>query len=78
MSKETTVIKKSGVVRRVDGRTARVLIADTKLHPIYKKRYTVHSQVLADVPAGRELQIGDEVTVSPCRRVSKTKYWQVK
>lgn len=78
MSKETTVIKKTGVVRRVDGRTARVLISDTRLHPIYKKRYTVNSQVLADVPAGRELQVGDEVTIEPCRRLSKTKYWQVK
>ena len=79
MSKtETSLIVKNGIVRRIDGRTARVLIADTRLHPIYKKRYTVHSQLLADVPAGRELQVGDEVAVVPCRRVSKSKYWQVK
>lgn len=78
MSKETTALTVNGVVRRVDGRTARILIAETKLHSLYKKRYTVHKQVLADVPADREIKVGDEVVISPCRRVSKTKYWRVK
>lgn len=77
MNKTPTVITRQGIVRRVDGRTARVLIETTKLHPIYKKRYTVHTQVLADVPTGRELAVGDKVAISPCRRLSKTKYWTV-
>lgn len=77
MSKETAGQTRTGTVKHTDGRTARVVIAETKLHRIYKKRYTVHQQLLADVPAGQKVEIGDTVTITPTRRLSKLKSWRI-
>ena len=75
---QTISLTAKGVVMHADAHTARVKVARTKIHPIYKKRFTAHSQLAADIPAGMEIVAGDMVVVKPSRRLSKTKFWVVK
>jgi small subunit ribosomal protein S17 len=56
-------------------KTAVVLVERFKLHPIYKKRvrikkkYHAHNEI--------EAKEGDQVKISPCRPISKTKKWKI-
>lgn len=65
-----TVVQKSGL------QTVKVAVRTTKVHPIYKKRYsrTRHFQVH---DAAESAKIGDEVKIVPCRPISKTKRWMI-
>ncbi len=46
------------------------------LHPIYKKRFRVSKKFLADTN-GMQLSVGDEVTITECRPLSKLKHFKV-
>lgn len=56
-------------------KTCVVLVERFKIHPVYKKRirlkkkYHVHNEVGA--------KEGDQVKISPCRPISKTKKWKI-
>jgi small subunit ribosomal protein S17 len=68
----------TGIVTRVaDVRTAKVEIARSWQHPLYKKYVKRTKSYLVDVPAEIKLEVGDEVTIQECAPVSKTKTFKV-
>lgn len=73
-AKQQTMI---GEVQHVSDKTARVKVGRTTMHPIYRKRYSVHSTILAHIPTGVEVETGATVTVQRTRPVSKHKHWTV-
>lgn len=77
MDKTTQQQTMTGEVMQVHAKTARVKVGRTKMHPIYRKRYAVHSSVLAHIPAEMELEKGAVVTVERTRPISKRKRWAV-
>jgi len=77
MDKTTQQQLMTGEVMHADSSTARVKVGRTKMHPIYRKRYSIHSSVLAHVPTGMQLEKGAVVTVERCRPISKRKRWAV-
>lgn len=64
------------VVKKSSAQTIRVATKTTKVHPIYKKRYTrtryymVHDE-------NESAKVGDEVTIVSCRPISKLKHWKL-
>ena len=64
------------VVKRSSAQTVRVATKVTKVHPIYKKRfsrivhYTAHDE-------SNTIEVGAEVTIKSCRPISKNKHWIV-
>lgn len=67
----------TGEVMHVSERTARVKVGRTKIHPIYRKRYSVHTQLLAEVPQGVAVEKGQTVSITPTRPLSKRKSWVI-
>jgi small subunit ribosomal protein S17 len=65
------------VVKRCSAQTIRVSTKVTKVHPLYKKRYTRTRYYLVHDPA-ETVEIGTEVTIVTCRPISKTKHWVIK
>ena len=67
----------SGSVEKTSSEnTVKIVIKTTKVHPIYKKRYTLlrrHTAHYADM----ELNVGDKVTIEACKPISKLKHWVV-
>lgn len=77
MSKTQTKPTLTGIVtKKSSAQTVRVEMKVTKVHPIYKKRYSQTRHVLAHDPENKA-EIGQTVTVVACRPISKTKSWQV-
>jgi small subunit ribosomal protein S17 len=56
--------------------TIKVSTKVTKIHPIYRKRYTLARHYLAH-NSNLEAKIGDIVTIVTCRPISKLKHWTV-
>ena len=56
--------------------TVRVESKVTKVHPIYRKRYTLTRHYVAHDPKG-SAQVGEEVTIVSCRPISKQKHWVI-
>ncbi|MDO8648606.1 MAG: 30S ribosomal protein S17 [Candidatus Peregrinibacteria bacterium] len=56
--------------------TVTVTVHRSIYHPIYKKRYRMSKKFLAD-SKGQDLGIGDEVTITECRPMSKRKHFRV-
>lgn len=77
MDKTTQQQTMTGEVMAADATTARVKVGRTRVHPIYRKRYSVHSSVLAHVSPDMKVEKGDTVSVTRCRPVSKRKRWVV-
>ena len=48
-----------------------------KKHPKYNKRYQVSKKFYADCPDTSKFNIGDEITISETRPLSKLKRWKV-
>jgi small subunit ribosomal protein S17 len=68
---------RTGTVVRLSGaNTVRVETRVSKVHPIYKKRFTQVRHFLVHDPAGTAA-VGDSVTIQACRPVSKLKCWQI-
>ncbi|MBU0707819.1 30S ribosomal protein S17 [Patescibacteria group bacterium] len=57
-------------------KTVIVLVNRTKINPLYNKRYQVSKKYFADDPKN-EYHIGDKVTISEGRPMSKRKRWIV-
>jgi len=67
----------TGVVSKVsDPHTIRIATKVTKMHPLYRKRYTLTKHYVAHDPKGTA-KVGDEVTIVMCRPISKTKHWTI-
>lgn len=64
------------VVKKPSTQTIRVSLKVTKVHPIYKKRYSRLHYYLAHDPSD-QVKVGDEVTIVSCRPISKLKHWIV-
>lgn len=62
------------VVKRCSAQTIRVASKVTKVHPLYKKRYTQTRYYLVHDEADKT-EVGTEVTIVTCRPLSKTKHW---
>ena len=68
---------KSGIVVKSSGlKTVSVLVEDLTQHKKYKKTLDVSKKYLAHVE-GLELVVGDKVSISSCRPLSKNKHWRV-
>ncbi len=46
------------------------------LHPMYAKRFRVSKKFMADTN-GHDVKLGDEVTITECRPISKLKHFKV-
>ena len=57
-------------------KTAVITVLRKKLHPIYKKQYTVTNKFFADDP-NNVAKEGDVVTIRECKPLSKKKRWQI-
>ena len=75
-----------GKVTRIsaDGCTAKVAIPKVVVHPMYGKRLRRETTLQVHVPRQGEegalpspLEVGADVKLAPCRRVSKHKAWVV-
>lgn len=75
---ETTrrTVLRGTVVKRSSANTVRVSIGYTKVHPIYKKRYSRTRFYLVH-DAADTAQVGDQVSITPCRPISRLKSWQI-
>jgi small subunit ribosomal protein S17 len=54
-----------------------VSVQMSKPHPKYKKRYMVSKKFYAHCEDSSKFNIGDEVTISETRPVSKLKRWKI-
>ena len=57
-------------------KTLVVEVARTKVHPVYKKRYTVTRRFHVHDEHGKH-NVGDMVSFQECRPLSKLKRWRV-
>jgi len=79
MEKKNQVSKKQRkgkVVKVVDERTAKVVVERKAPHPLYKKIVKSHKKYLVET-GGRELNVGDEVTIEETNPVSKNKMFKI-
>jgi len=67
---------KGTVVKISSEQTIRVAAKYTKVHPIYKKRYTRTRFFLVHDEANAA-KVGDTVTIEACRPISKNKAWRL-
>ena len=54
--------------------TIRIATKVTKVHPLYRKRYTLTKYFVAH-DADNSAKIGDNVTIVMCKPISKNKHW---
>jgi small subunit ribosomal protein S17 len=58
-------------------KTLTVVVTSYKQHPKYMKRYQVSKKFYADCEDSSKFNIGDTVTISETRPISKLKRWKV-
>ncbi len=76
---ETARVRASRILKvdRISGeRTIRVVSVGSVIHPIYKKRHTITSRMLADT-GSFDVKVGDTVRIVETRPISKRKAWRV-
>ena len=64
------------VVKVSSLQTIKISTKVTKVHPLYRKRYTLTRTYTAHDPNSAFIE-GDSVTIVPCRPISKRKSWVV-
>jgi small subunit ribosomal protein S17 len=57
--------------------TVTVTVHRSVFHPLYKKRFRVSKKFLADSRGIENLGVGDTVTITECRPISKRKCFKV-
>ena len=62
------------VVKVSSAQTIRVATKITKVHPLYRKRYSQVKHYVAHDP-NSSAKVGDTVTIVMCRPISKNKHW---
>lgn len=71
--KHTQTIK--GTITKVSSaNTIKVTTKITKVHPLYRKRYSQNRTYTAHDPLGTS-EVGQEVVIASCRPISKNKSW---
>ncbi len=70
------IIKKGTVVKISGEKTVKVEINEYRAHPKYKKQYRVTKNFLVHND-GQDVKEGDEVVITPCRKLSKKKSWML-
>lgn len=68
--------KKGTVTSDKMNNTIVVTVHSYKTHPKYKKRFRVSKKFYADDP-GNTCKVGDEVTITETKPLSKLKRWRV-
>jgi small subunit ribosomal protein S17 len=77
MTEHRTIQSVTGTVVKVSSKqTIKIATKVTKVHPLYKKRYTRTSTYTAHDPK-ETAQVGDVITIVACRPISKRKSWVV-
>ena len=67
----------TGIIVRVsNSSTVHVATKVTKVHPLYRKRYSQVKTYVAHDPSGTA-KVDDQVTIVMCRPISKTKHWTI-
>ncbi len=64
------------VVSVTEDKTVHVKVALVKLHPKYRKQYTVHKKYAVH-DSKNEASVGNVVLFEECRPYSKTKRWRL-
>jgi len=72
MRTKTGIITSNKMVK-----TLVVTVTTYKRHPKYKKRYQVSKKFYADCDESSKFNVGDEVTITETRPLSKLKRWKV-
>lgn len=62
------------VVSVAENKTIHVVVKTTKMHPKYRKQYSVSKKYAVHDEHSRA-KLGDVVTLVECRPISKTKKW---
>ena len=65
------------IIKVGSAQTVRVQTKVTKVHPLYRKRYSLLKRYTAHDEAGTA-KVGDVVTIVGCAPISKTKRWAIK
>jgi len=68
--------KKGVVVSKSGNKTIVVQVSTSKVHPKYKKRYSVNNKFHAH-DEENEFKVGDQVTIYETRPLSRLKRWTV-
>ena len=68
--------KKGTIIKKNDKRTVVVEVVNTKIHPLYKKRFKVTRKYLAD-DKNDKFKVGDMVIIEETRPISKSKRFKV-
>ncbi|HSI20643.1 MAG TPA: 30S ribosomal protein S17 [Verrucomicrobiae bacterium] len=76
MSDKQIQTVKGIVVKKGSTQTIKVAVKVTKVHPIYKKRYSQTRHYIAHDESDA-VKVGDNVTIVACRPISKIKHWTV-
>jgi len=58
-------------------KTVVVEVEKIKVHPRYRKRYSVHKRYKAHAEEQGKYKVGDKVVIEECRPISKEKKWRV-
>lgn len=66
--------KKGVVVSKSGNKTIVVQVSTSKVHPKYKKRYSVHNKFHAH-DENNEYKVDDQVTIYETRPLSRLKRW---
>lgn len=76
MEKVKKIKKLTGMaLRDVKEKTVLIKVMLTKIHPLYKKRYSTSRKYLAH--AEMEVKKGQKVVISETKPISKRKTWKV-
>jgi small subunit ribosomal protein S17 len=70
------IIKKGTVVKVSGKKTVKVEVNEYRAHPKYKKQYRVTKNFLVHND-GHDVKEGDNVVITPCRKLSKMKSWML-
>ncbi|MFH1946986.1 MAG: 30S ribosomal protein S17 [Candidatus Magasanikbacteria bacterium] len=84
IEEKKTTEKKKILKRRFEGevvgvsadKTASVLVAIRKMHPKYRKQYTI-TRKYAVHDEKNEAKISDKIIFEECRPLSRTKRWRI-
>lgn len=76
MSEKQVQTLRGTVVKKASAQTIKVSVKVTKVHPLYKKRYSQLRHYIAHDQSDA-VKVGDEVTIIACRPISKIKRWTI-
>ena len=76
VAKEHNKSIKGTVVSNAMDKSVVVEVSRVKTHPLYRKKYVVHSKFKAH-DEKNEYQVGDVVEIEPVKPISKDKFFKV-